>query len=199
MSGLRQLRELAGKINQEYDAMAIEFRAYQAKTGLDCIASCGKCCLNPEIEASPLEMLPMALDLYDRGLALQTLDRINDGGDQCISYYAINPDGSKGFCASYAQRPSICRMFGAAGFAAKDGSVNLSVCKAIKQERVASYEAAKVANQKPPVMANWSARIRTLEPRLGEKVLPINQALRYILEKIVLIASYDDDPLPRAS
>src|SRR5690606_26135422 len=119
--GMRQLRELSGRISQLFDEMSIEFRAYQNKSDLACLSGCGKCCLNPNIETTPLEMLPMALDLFDRGLAESTLEQIKLGAPSCISYYATSDDGQKGFCRSYAQRPGICRMFGAAGVMNKRG------------------------------------------------------------------------------
>lgn len=192
MSALRDFRHLAGKINQEYHAMAIEFRAFQAKAELSCLAGCGKCCNNPDIEASPLEMLPMALDIFDRSTAEQVLEQI-ENSSSCLFYYATSSDGAKGFCRSYAQRPSICRMFGAAGFSAKNGEVKLSVCKLIKENASEQYIQAQQQAHCAPRMSDWSAKIRCLHPALGEKQYPLNLALKIMLQKILLIAGYDDD------
>lgn len=198
MSALRDYRYLAGKITQEYDAMAIEFRAFQARSDLSCLAGCGKCCLNPNIEATPLEMLPMALDVFDRGVSERVLEQI-DNSDSCIFYFATNKDGSKGFCSGYAQRPSICRMFGVAGFSGKNGETSLSVCKLIKESAPQQYIDAKQNSHLAPRMSSWSARVRSLEATLGERYYPINTALKIMLQKILLIAGYDndgDDPKP---
>lgn len=198
MSGMRQLRDLSGKINQEFEAMTIEFRRYQAESGLGCLAECGKCCLNPEIEATQLEMLPMALDLYDRGMALETLEQIEQGRKNCVAYNPTSEDGQKGFCRSYTQRPSICRMFGAAGYSNKQGKNSLSVCSLIKKAAPVQYENALAQASLAPKMSAWSAKVLTLDPVLGAHLYPINEALKKMILKILMIASYDggDDPRP---
>ncbi len=201
MGRLKELRHLAGQINQEYELMAYEFRHYQAKSGLHCLAGCGKCCTNPQIEASPLEMLPLALDLFSRSLGQETLEKLANASASCAFYCATDDKGNQGFCGVYGQRPSLCRMFGAAGYAAKNGGIALSVCREIKNERAHLLSTAEMASERPPLMASWSARIRALDPRLGSQYFPINQALQIMLEKILLIAAYDDDggdgPEPR--
>lgn len=203
-----KLRTLAAQISQEYDQMSYEFRSYQVRTGLACRSGCGQCCTNPQIEASPLEMLPMALDLFDRGKGLEVLEMLSDHPPStCIMYKATSPDGSQGFCSGYEQRASICRMFGAAGFAAKNGGLKLSVCRLIKSDQPQQVALAEADIERPPNMAFWSQRIRVLNGDLGERFYPINQALRIMLEKILLLASYEDDGgghdpkpiLPRAS
>ena len=193
MSGMRQLRILSGEISQLFDEMSLEFSTYQNKSQLSCLAGCGKCCTNPEIETTPLEMLPMALDLFDRGLAESTLQQINNGSSICISYVTSAADGKSGYCRSYLQRPGICRMFGAAGYINKSGDVALSVCRLIKEASPEQYEHAKLQANLAPKMSTWSAKIKTLEPRYSERLYPINISLKIMLEKVLTTSFYEQD------
>ncbi len=44
-------------------------KQFHEEAGMGCISGCGFCCANPEVPASALEFLPLAFDLYEKGLA----------------------------------------------------------------------------------------------------------------------------------
>ncbi len=208
---MNRLRELSSQVMDVYQSLSQEFSAYQSSQSLNCVEKCGACCNNPDIEVSPLEMLPLALHLFDTGRAEQAFDELdNYSGFACKQYQRLSLDGKEGYCGIYEYRPGICRMFGAAGYKTKSGEATLSVCKPIKQAVPEKYAAALIAiqpawgqsnnsdpmsisNSKPPMIAEGRQKLAQLDYELGDKLIPINDALRYILEKILTLSFYSQN------
>lgn len=197
-----RLRELSGQVMAVYDELSEQFGSYQREQGLSCIQGCGACCNNPDIEVSVLEMLPYALHLFDIGQAETVLDTLDVAtGFSCIMYQRASLDGKQGQCSVYQWRPGICRMFGAAGYKTKTGTATLSVCGVIKAQVPAKYANALIAigSTKPPMLAEGRSRLAQLDYLLGEKLLPINEALAAALGRVLTLAAYsvgDDTPTP---
>nr|WP_278346096.1 YkgJ family cysteine cluster protein [Alteromonas macleodii] len=208
---MNRLRELSSQVMDVYQSLSQEFSAYQSSQSLNCVEKCGACCNNPDIEVSPLEMLPLALHLFDTGRAEHEFDELdNYSGFACKQYQRLSLDGKEGYCGIYEYRPGICRMFGAAGYKTKSGEATLSVCKPIKQAVPEKYAAALIAiqpawgqsnnsdpmsisNSKPPMIAEGRQKLAQLDYELGDKLIPINDALRYILEKILTLSFYSQN------
>ena len=208
---MNRLRELSSQVMDVYQSLSQEFSAYQSSQSLNCVEKCGACCNNPDIEVSPLEMLPLALHLFDTGRAEQAFDELDSySGFACKQYQRLSLDGKEGYCGIYEYRPGICRMFGAAGYKTKSGEATLSVCKPIKQAVPEKYAAALIAiqpawgqsnnsdpmsisNSKPPMIAEGRQKLAQLDYELGDKLMPINDALRYILEKILTLSFYSQN------
>ena len=208
---MNRLRELSSQVMDVYQSLSQEFSAYQSSQSLSCVERCGACCNNPDIEVSPLEMLPLALHLFDTGRAEHEFDELdNYSGFACKQYQRLSLDGKEGYCGIYEYRPGICRMFGAAGYKTKSGEATLSVCKPIKQAVPEKYAAALIAiqpawgqsnnsdpmsisNSKPPMIAEGRQKLAQLDYELGDKLIPINDALRYILEKILTLSFYSQN------
>ncbi|MFD3282710.1 YkgJ family cysteine cluster protein [Alteromonas macleodii] len=217
---MNRLRELSSQVMDVYQSLSQEFSAYQSSQSLNCVEKCGACCNKPDIEVSPLEMLPFALHLFDSGQAEQAFDELdNYSGFACKQYERLSLDGTEGYCGIYEYRPGICRMFGAAGYKTKSGEATLSVCKPIKQAVPEKYAAALIAIQpqrfdifeqpmiddiaanneveitstKPPMIAEGRQKLAQLDYELGEKLMPINDALRFVLEKILTLSFYAQD------
>ena len=169
------------------------FSAYQASTNLPCLEGCGRCCLNPEVDASTLEMIPIALKIYDDGKLDEWLDRVEGPmQDHCIFYQQV--DEQKGRCGIYGERPALCRMFGVAGYLTKEREVTLSICKYISEkypERV-PHAKARANRESTPVFANWTALVSTLGTPDMNLRFPINTALKKALHKIALLAQYQN-------
>jgi Fe-S-cluster containining protein len=190
------IREFAQNLQKIYDDMGKTFGDFQSSTQLSCLPGCGKCCNNPQVEASVSEMLPLALKLYDEGKLLEWLDRLNNSTQShCLMYQAESADGAKGKCGVYHERPSLCRMFGVAGYYNKHQQVTLSVCRLIKDEypQLAQDKTAAAHELNPPMMVTWSYRLAQLDPALIQDRLPINQALKLALEKVALYAQYHEE------
>jgi Fe-S-cluster containining protein len=161
---MQRLRELSRRVEAVYGEIATTFSAYQQQRGLNCRSGCGECCLQPTIEATELEMLPLALHLFDQGKAEQTLTQLEELTEPqgCFFYQKLSFDGKQGQCSVYQQRPSICRLFGASGYRDKQGKTSLSVCKVIKTDRPLPYQ----------------------------QHLPVNDALQQALERVLFKAWY---------
>ena len=217
---MNRLRELSSQVMDVYQSLSQEFSAYQSSQSLNCVEKCGACCNNPDIEVSPLEMLPLALHLFDTGRAEQAFDELDSySGFACKQYQRLSLDGKEGYCGIYEYRPGICRMFGAAGYKTKSGEATLSVCKPIKQAVPEKYAAALISIQpqrsdaieqlfigdiaannagqstaiKPPMIAEGRQKLAQLDYELGDKLMPINDALRFMLEKILTLSYYSQD------
>jgi len=67
---MNRLRELSSQVMDVYQSLSQEFSAFQSSQSLNCVEKCGACCNKPDIEVSPLEMLPFALQLNNRGAVL---------------------------------------------------------------------------------------------------------------------------------
>ncbi|WNO60305.1 YkgJ family cysteine cluster protein [Rheinheimera sp. MMS21-TC3] len=195
-----RLRELSRRVETVLGEITEKFSTYQQQQGLNCRPGCGECCLQPTIESTPLEMLPVALYLFDQGSAEQTLYKLEAEPLQksCVFYQKKSFDGKQGQCTVYQQRPSICRVFAAAGVRDKMGKTALSVCKVIKTDLPEQYAQSliMITSSPPPLMMLASEAIKELDYAFGNTMQPINLALKYALEKVLFIASfsgYDDD------
>ncbi|WP_414828620.1 YkgJ family cysteine cluster protein [Alteromonas sp. H39] len=190
---MQRLRDLALEVLNEYQLLSEEFGSYQKTSGLACVVGCGACCNNPQIEASVLEMLPLALHLFDVGQADNYLHQMHDsGGFACHLFKRHSLDGLKGVCTVYEWRPGICRMFGVAGYRTKTDLPTLSVCSTIKASKPNKYADALItmSTSTPPMLTHGRQRIAKIDYSMGEKLMPINQALVAALEKVLTQAAY---------
>ena len=126
----------------------------------------------------------MALALVEQGIAEEVYDRIQRENPQtCILYE--DHGGKLGRCTQYATRPSLCRLFGVAGYYSKNHDKNLSICKELK----AHYPERLPLDVKeidPAMMSEWSSRLYALHPELSKEPLPISNSLSKALEKVML-------------
>jgi Fe-S-cluster containining protein len=192
---MQQLRDTASQLMILNDEIALTYSRYQNDRKLFCRSGCGQCCLHPGIEASVLEMLPLALHLYDTGLAESTLDALQQHDqDQagCFFYQASSEDRKSGHCGVYPYRPAVCRMFGAAGYRGREGEVLLSVCKVIRADAPEAVIATEqsLSSETPPMMRNHKAQITQLDYELSKENMPIKQATAVALEKVITKAWY---------
>jgi len=172
--------EFSDKLQKLYDEMSETFSSYQNSTGLTCLPGCGKCCENPEIEVSPLEMIPLALKLIKEERVDEYLD---DNPGICHAY-------RNGRCSEYLQRPSVCRMFGAAGYFDKHRQVLISTCQEIKKAHPENFAAAH-NDLNAPMFTHWSAKLSNIDPQILQERFPIRKAARIAIEKVSLYAQYN--------
>jgi Fe-S-cluster containining protein len=183
--------DVANQVMESYTQIDQAIDAFQTATGLHCPSGCGWCCENPNVEATPLEMLPLALELFRQGnvdLWLEKVKAINYSGS-CVFYKPDPAIPGNGRCQVYLWRPSICRLFGFATVTTKQGQPELAVCvrhKAAMPDIAAAAQEAIAQGLPAPNFAEVAQQIANLNPYLGTERLPINQALRVAIERVGL-------------
>lgn len=187
---MARLRAIAAEVQLIYDEMGAVFSTYQRESGLSCPSDCGACCLQPTIEASVLEMLPLAITLLDQGQAEDVLARLEThSSPACFLYQAHPSDSKRGRCTVYPHRPSLCRLFGAGARLNKQGRRELSLCRVIKEQVAPTPEKLGETALEAPLMGIWKARVQAISCEISTINQPINLALKEALIK-VLMASY---------
>jgi Fe-S-cluster containining protein len=185
------IRDFELKLQTLYREMSQTFSSYQSSTGLACLSGCGRCCTNPDIEASTLEMISFALHIYDEGKMDEWLIKTESKSDLPCLLFKGDSEG-QGQCTSYDNRPSICRMFGVAGYYDKTHLATLSVCKFIREKYPVQtqdlQDLALLTNT--PMLSFWNSKMSDLDPDLIQQRMPINEAIHSALEKVSLYAQY---------
>lgn len=186
------IKEFSYNLQKLYNEMTDSFSSFQKTTGWNCLPSCGRCCLNPEVEASLFEMIPMALAIYEEGKIDEWLEKLSSSErNYCYAFIHGNKDG-EGKCGRYNERPSLCRMFSVAGHFNKQHEVTLSICKYIKEAYQIEDFSEALKNGNIPMMVEWSYKLASLDQRLITDRMPINKALEKALEKVALYAQYQN-------
>lgn len=190
------IREFSQELQKIYEEMSKTFSDYQQSTGLTCLEGCGRCCVNPEVEASVFEMIPLALRLYDENKLEEWLEKLDAPlSEHCLLFQSHTPDGSKGLCGAYQERPSLCRMFGVSGYHNKHQQITLSICKYIREKYpdLTKIRMAEASGEKTPMLMVWSYRLAQIDPALIQERMPINRAIKGALEKVALYALYQGE------
>lgn len=182
--------EIAEQVTDLYGQIDQQTYAFQAATQLHCPAGCGRCCENPHVEATPLEMVPLAVELFRQGEATKWLGKsveINET-NACLFYEPDLGVPGNGRCQVYLWRPSICRLFGYATVADREGQPSFAACmrhKADVPEAVTTIQKA-IANGLPAPSFAMSQQIAHLAPHLSAERMPLNQALNVALRWVGL-------------
>ncbi len=182
-----------------YQKLDTEIASFQNKTQLTCKAGCGKCCHNPELDASPLEFLPWAFHLFLHGEAESVLHRLSVTDSSICQIY--NPlsllEKNSGSCNDYKYRGLICRLFGYGASKDKYGELRLVTCKIIKEGQVDKYERTSAAINKGlpvPIFTDYYMNLAQIDFKLGNTIVPINKALKLAIEEVLQYYSYRDLP-----
>jgi Fe-S-cluster containining protein len=189
--GPRDARLAAGA-RAIYRRLDRRIAAFRRRSGLACPAGCGECCRSTEVEATILEMLPLALELHRRGRTEEVLDRLRGGQapERCV-LFSERPQGPfGGHCTEYSLRPLLCRLFGFAAMENREGEPELVACRLIREadpsltaEATESVARSRLA---APLMRAYTLAMYRLDPVLGSSALPINTALKQALERVAL-------------
>lgn len=187
------IREYSVNLLKIYDELGTTFSDYQKGAGLHCLPGCGRCCNNPDIEASMWEMIPLAFKFYQEGKLEEWIEKLEKTPqDTCLLFVPESQDRTKGKCGAYTERPLVCRLFGVAGHYNKHHNVTLSICKYIKQEYpdLAKIVEGEATEENTPMLSQGSFKLTQLDPQLIQNRMPVNQALKLALEKVALYAQY---------
>jgi len=180
--------DLADRVLSVYGEIDDQISAFGTATGLGCPPGCGNCCTSDNVEATVIEMLPVAQELFRRGEVENWLERlaISDGKRACVFYAADSVVAENGRCCFYPWRPRVCRLFGFAAVKNKYGKQIFAPCVRQKEMVPLAVERALMAvlaGQAVPGFADFSLQIVGIEPALGTQLLPINRAVEIALER----------------
>ena len=181
-----------------FDRADRETKRLSAKTGIKCAKGCGRCCENPYVETTILEMLPLAIQLWKEKEAEGWLNKslATHLTGPCIFYKPDPLIAGKGRCSIYSLRPLICRLSGFSAAVDKHGKPELVTCPTIKQWQPREYEKAQklVESGLPiPQLRDFALAAYQLDPALGKDRLPINIAIKDALEKVGLYFYYQKE------
>ncbi len=184
--------EAVRKLFQELDE---ESKQFHAESGMSCISGCGFCCANPEIPASPLEFLPLAFDLFEKGIAEEIANQLalQDNLGNCIVYRSQKEDVTKGFCGNYTNRGLICRLFGSSARKTKYGQKELITCKILKAEKKEAYTLTSSQinmGMEIPMATGMYTRLADVDEYLANQY-PVNQAILMALELVLRYKFYE--------
>ena len=184
-------------VKEVFQELEEEARKFHQEGGMGCISGCGFCCANPNVPASPLEFLPLAFDLYEKGVADDIANQLAmaDQPGICVVYRSNSEDNSKGFCGNYANRGLICRLFGASARRnSKTSNKELITCKILKAEKKDSYLAVSQrinADMEIPMAPSYYVRLGDIDEQLNQQY-PVNQAILMALELVLRYKFYQE-------
>jgi len=161
-------------------------QAFAVQSGLCCPTRCGECCEKPEVEATILEMLPAAKAILESDEVDAFLENARRDGI-CLFYRSSGKPG-KGRCIRYGQRGLICRMFGYAGRLRRDGVPELAACRIHRAEQADRVAAAE--RMAFPLFSDAAMALTGIDPELGSRRYPINEAILRAIEYVGLRTQY---------
>ena len=165
--------------------------AFKKRYNVDCLQHCAECCKYNDINASPLEFLPMAWHLYKTGQLEDFFEKISKtDSKQCI--FSVFKDDRWG-CTCYPSRGMICRLFGFACTKNKLGKPAFAACHTLKHsfpDKINTICQKVTISKRVPVIADFYQKLSMLDLNLGEELIPINQAIKEACEIVYMHTAY---------
>jgi len=189
------MKTLTGKVRavqRVYTKLDREISKVQLESGMHCLSGCGECCKKPDIEATPLEFLPLALKLYDDGKAESFLEELQNNTSSTCHVFRPYVTNFGGLCNEYPYRGLICRLFGFTARRDKEGKPEIITCKLIKTHQEKEYQQAidNIKNGKRiPIMSEFYTRLASIDPSLSQ-FYPINKAMEVAVETVLHYYAY---------
>lgn len=203
------LQELDLQVMEVYRVLDTAVAGFSSRTGLSCTEGCGHCCLSETVEATVLECIPLAFELFRTFQAELILKRLEKNGDEklCILYRSDYTETGLWGCTQYKHRSVVCRLFGFSGNRDREGIPQLAMCRVMKENTSNPVGAIELDDPDTPmpIFVDAGLRITTLHPGLGTERMQINLALREALLKVGMMldltapvspAKSDDPEIP---
>ena len=185
------LQELEFQVLEMYQELDLAVAEFAGHTGLACPQGCGHCCNSENVEATVLECVPMAFELFRTFQAELLLKRLEKNRDEkkCVLYRSDYTEAGLWGCSQYRNRTVVCRLFGFAGNRDRAGIPRLAMCRVMKERLLPGKvtEALEDDDLVMPLFSEAGLRITALHPGLGTTRMPVNTALRQALQKVGMI------------
>ena len=194
-----QLYQTVKKVEKLFAIVEKDLKRYQDSSKLGCVPGCGLCCFKADIDASVLEMLPFAYHLFKENKAAAFYETLllRQHEPLCVLLSPVLTENKKGLCTIYKNRGLICRLFGFSAMLNKYHQPVLVTCKIIKESDPVNYLTAVNSIENGgyvPVISNYYQQMRNIEPELGIKMQPMNQAMKKAIEVVLNYYSYRRKP-----
>jgi Fe-S-cluster containining protein len=203
------MEERLSRVRERFARVEVEVGAFAAASQLACPAGCGACCNSPDVEASTVELHPMAEALLAAGRGEAVLAALHDASQPgshagsnsgpkpapCVLYVPDPSDPRRGRCSMYAERPLVCRLFGFGARRERTGRARLVVCSTMRAAdpvHVTAVAENEVLAALAPVMADHAHAVSAEFPGDEGRLRPINEALREALERALLRARFEE-------
>ncbi|HEY5510152.1 MAG TPA: YkgJ family cysteine cluster protein [Prolixibacteraceae bacterium] len=177
------------EVERVFEELDNHLKETSQQSGLQCLDFCGICCRKIDIEASPLEFMPLAAWLYRNEKVNDFLVKLDNPEHKWCACF--DPEASaKGEwgCKYYEHRGLICRLFGFGYRLNRENHPVLVTCKIMKTTKAAAVaKAAELAAGNPeemPVFSNYFMKLLAIDPDLAVQQIPINDAIRTAIEKL---------------
>jgi Fe-S-cluster containining protein len=184
------LIEKAGAVERVLYELDEEIKKFQTWSTLGCKVGCGKCCTKADIEATPLEFLPLALSIWQEGKADAWLDSLHTQTDNKICL-VLNPSQlGVGHCTDYMHRGLICRVFGFSARLNKYNRKEMLTCSVIKTEQEGGYQKTLIdinGEGQVPLAGDFYTKLNYIDPLMSNQFMSINKA---ILRALELVSQY---------
>ena len=189
------------KLFAVYSELEEQMGHFKRAARIDCLGKCQKCCETARfVEASPFEMVPLSIYLWQKGKAEFILDQLMKANPEgpCV-LLNLNPSLlSKGGCNYYSFRPLLCRLFGFSAAPDKYEKPRIALCKAIKDLNPGTEDCINEMIQgglKVPIIPHFSCQVALIHPNLGQELYSINHSLRKALEIVGYRMEFQKEPL----
>ena len=186
---MRTIVQKVNAVKRVYAQLDKKIDALQKESGLHCPSGCGQCCKKPDIECTPVEFLPMALDWLDEGVLWEKYEEIKNQESSLCFVYRPSVTSFGGLCNNYPNRGLICRLFGYSSRINKEGQKEMVTCKILKEEQSTALEWISSNPKSMPVMTNYSTKMASIDLQLNT-LMPINQAIIQAIETIGAYYAY---------
>lgn len=189
-----QLYRKVKAVEKIFNALGNEIHKFQAATGIHCIEGCGACCTKADIEAAPLEFLPLAYQLFVKHRAWEMLEKLNrnNAEDLCVFFECDSDPEKSGRCAEYPHRGLICRLFGFSSSQCRTGVVRFATCHPLKDENPQRYADINQAVSEGLAIPRGSYYYMMLNAVDGDMMTyyPINTAIKKSIETVLSYYAY---------
>jgi uncharacterized protein len=174
-------------VKKVYEKLDNHLSVVAQKAGLKCPVHCGACCIKSDIEASPVEFLPLAAWLYETNQVDEYLEKLENSSDGlCVNFSPEARSKGEWGCSQYEYRGLICRLFGYGFRLNREGIPGLVTCKIMKNTISDSVILAnKIASEEPdevPIFSNYFMQLYAIDPDMALKQIHINDAIRMAIE-----------------
>lgn len=168
---------------KHWEEMDKSYETFHKLSLLSCPQGCSSCCKDHQVHTTSFEMLPAALRLFRE-----------DKTDSILEHIETYPPGRCALlhddkCITYDERPSLCRLFGMGRIENKN---SFSICKIIKEQNPEQVKNLVTIEELKHIKSYGQLYfpLITLIPRNEAEEVPLNQALKKAIEKVLLYSNY---------